>query len=277
MQYCYLICNGRTTLKLIPIQPWTGPEDSRKSRLPEFLDNRHRKVARLSVLRSGRLYLPGDTPGTHFCYGLSRRHDHSAAGKIKSTENPGYRIKKQTSDLPACISASIKCAIALIDISCIRAQFKFVRLENANCAKWQAKSDNEVQPHYHESRNETLDRKVIVVHVGIRYWTGKSLLSMSISDTGLDTVVNVGMRHWTVKPLLSMSELDNELESHCCPCRNETTESHYCPFRNETLDWTVTVVNVEMRHWTVKSLLSILELDTGLEIHCCQCQNDTAD
>jgi hypothetical protein len=34
---------------------------------PRFQDNRHMKVVRLSALRTGRLYYPGNTPGTHFC------------------------------------------------------------------------------------------------------------------------------------------------------------------------------------------------------------------
>jgi hypothetical protein len=33
-----------------------------------FLDNRHMKVARWLALLSGRLYPPGNIPGTHFCY-----------------------------------------------------------------------------------------------------------------------------------------------------------------------------------------------------------------
>jgi hypothetical protein len=50
----------------IPIQAWTDPEGSRRLRLPEFLDNWHMKVARLSALCTGRLYAPRDTRGTHF-------------------------------------------------------------------------------------------------------------------------------------------------------------------------------------------------------------------
>ena len=42
--------------KAIPLQAWTGPEGSRRLRLPDFLDNRHTKVVRLSALRTGRLY-----------------------------------------------------------------------------------------------------------------------------------------------------------------------------------------------------------------------------
>jgi hypothetical protein len=46
----------------ISIQTWTGPKGSRRLRLPEFLGNRHMKVARLSALLIGRLYPPEDTP-----------------------------------------------------------------------------------------------------------------------------------------------------------------------------------------------------------------------
>jgi hypothetical protein len=45
----------------IPLQAWTGPE------APRFQNNRHMKVVRLSALRIGRLYPPGNIPGTHFC------------------------------------------------------------------------------------------------------------------------------------------------------------------------------------------------------------------
>jgi len=37
----------------IPIEAWTGPEGSKRLRLPEFVDIRHMKVARLSALNTG--------------------------------------------------------------------------------------------------------------------------------------------------------------------------------------------------------------------------------
>jgi len=58
--------------KAIPLQAWTGPECFRRLRLPEFLDNRHMKVAKLSALHTGRLYPPAETPGANFCYRLGR-------------------------------------------------------------------------------------------------------------------------------------------------------------------------------------------------------------
>jgi hypothetical protein len=53
----------KDTGKAIPLQAWTGPEGSRRSRLPEFLDSRHMKVVGLSALRTDSLYPPGIIPG----------------------------------------------------------------------------------------------------------------------------------------------------------------------------------------------------------------------
>jgi hypothetical protein len=50
--------------KAIPLQAWTGPKEVEA---PRFLDSRHLKVVRLSALRTGRVYSPGNIPGTHFC------------------------------------------------------------------------------------------------------------------------------------------------------------------------------------------------------------------
>jgi len=44
--------------KAIPLQAWTGPEGSRRLRLPG---------GTLSALRTGRLYTAENIPGTHFC------------------------------------------------------------------------------------------------------------------------------------------------------------------------------------------------------------------
>ena len=43
--------------KPIPLQTWTGFYGCGNFSLPEFLDNRHMKMVRLSALRTGRLYL----------------------------------------------------------------------------------------------------------------------------------------------------------------------------------------------------------------------------
>jgi hypothetical protein len=40
----------------MPVLAWTGPEGSRISKRPEFLNSRHMKVVRLSALGTGRLH-----------------------------------------------------------------------------------------------------------------------------------------------------------------------------------------------------------------------------
>ena len=42
--------------KAVPLQAWTGPEGSRKLRLPDFVTTAQ-DSGRLSALRTGRLYL----------------------------------------------------------------------------------------------------------------------------------------------------------------------------------------------------------------------------
>ena len=60
MLYIHIIfCNIRYSKgkgKAIPILAWSGPEGSRRFRLPEFLDSWHFKVARLLALCTGCLY-----------------------------------------------------------------------------------------------------------------------------------------------------------------------------------------------------------------------------
>ena len=79
-----------------PFKPGQAPQDSRRLRLPEFLASRHMKEARLSALRTDRLYPKGDTPSTHISHRLS------AAGRIKSMKNPKDSIGNRTRDLPDC-------------------------------------------------------------------------------------------------------------------------------------------------------------------------------
>jgi hypothetical protein len=60
------------------------------------------KVARLPVLRTGRLYPPGDTSGIHFYYWFSRQQGQSAFGRIKSMKISNDPITNRTRDLLAC-------------------------------------------------------------------------------------------------------------------------------------------------------------------------------
>ena len=45
---------------------------------------------------------PGNTPGTHFCYRLSRLHGHSETGRIMSLKNSNDTIGNRNRDLQVC-------------------------------------------------------------------------------------------------------------------------------------------------------------------------------
>ena len=67
--------------KAIPLQAWTGPQGSRKLRFPDFVTTAQDGGKVVSLTH--RLPLPpGNNPGTHFCYRLSRPQVHSAIGKV---------------------------------------------------------------------------------------------------------------------------------------------------------------------------------------------------
>jgi len=59
---------------------WSGPEGSRKLRFPDFMTS-HDGGKVVSLTHRPPLP-PGNAPGTHFCYRLSRPQGHSAIGRI---------------------------------------------------------------------------------------------------------------------------------------------------------------------------------------------------
>jgi len=60
------------------------------------------KVVRLSALRTGLFYPPGNIPGTRFCQSLSQPQGHSAAGRIMSMKNSNDTIGNRTPDIRTC-------------------------------------------------------------------------------------------------------------------------------------------------------------------------------
>jgi hypothetical protein len=85
--------------KAVPLQAWSGPEGSRKLRFPDFFTTA--KYGGKVVSPTHRPPLPpGNTPGTHFCYKMSRPRAIVRSKGFMSTEKSNDTIWNQTSDLP---------------------------------------------------------------------------------------------------------------------------------------------------------------------------------
>jgi len=67
--------------KAVPLQAWSGPEGSRKLRLPDFMTTAQDGDKVVSLTHRPSLP-PGNYPDTHFCYRLSRPQGHNAIGRI---------------------------------------------------------------------------------------------------------------------------------------------------------------------------------------------------
>ena len=81
------------------------------------------KVER-SVLRTGRLYPPGNIRVTHFCFRMSLQRVHSEAERIISMNNFNYINGNRNSDLPVCSTVSQPTAPPSIPTS-VHAKLKF--------------------------------------------------------------------------------------------------------------------------------------------------------
>jgi len=87
--------------KAVPLQARSGPEGSRKLRIPDFMTTA--QVGGKVVSLTHRPPLPpGNTPGTHVCLRLSRPQGHTANRRIMSPRNSNDTIRNQTRDLPVC-------------------------------------------------------------------------------------------------------------------------------------------------------------------------------
>jgi len=73
----------------------------RKLRFPDFMTTAQNGGKVVSLTHRPPLS-PGNTPGTHFCYSLSRPQGHSAIGRIMSMKNFNDTIWNVTSDLSIC-------------------------------------------------------------------------------------------------------------------------------------------------------------------------------
>jgi hypothetical protein len=84
-------CSPHIIGKSVPLQAWSGPEGSRKLRYPDFMTTAQGVGKVVSPMH--RPYLPpGNSPGAHFYWRLSRPQGHSAIGRIMSMKNSNDTI-----------------------------------------------------------------------------------------------------------------------------------------------------------------------------------------
>jgi len=95
------ICAKIKKVKAVPLQAWPSPEVTRKLMFPDFMTTAQIGGKVVSLLHRPPLP-PRKTPGTHFCYRLSRPQGHSATGRIMSLNNYCDIIGNRTCDLPVC-------------------------------------------------------------------------------------------------------------------------------------------------------------------------------
>jgi hypothetical protein len=75
----------------VPLQAWSGPEGSGKLRFPDIMTIAQDGGKFVSLTHRPPLP-PGNTPGNHFCYRLSRPQGHSATDRIMSLKNSNDTI-----------------------------------------------------------------------------------------------------------------------------------------------------------------------------------------
>jgi hypothetical protein len=88
--------------KVISVPGCGGPQGCDKTRLPHFPDSQLTDGSEAVSLTHWLPFTPRKIPGSHFCYSLNRPQDHSAAGRIRSTEISNALTENRTCDLPAC-------------------------------------------------------------------------------------------------------------------------------------------------------------------------------
>jgi hypothetical protein len=86
--------------KTISLQAWTGPEGSRRLRLPDFKTMGTWKW-QCCQRYAPASFTPGNIAGTHYCWRLNQPQGHSAAGRIMSI-NANDTIGNRFRDLPIC-------------------------------------------------------------------------------------------------------------------------------------------------------------------------------
>ena len=95
IKYCTVVCVlvHIVKVKQSRYRPGLVPEGSRKLRFPHFMTTTQEGGKVVSLTHRPPLP-PGNSPGTHFCWRLSRPQGHSAIGRIMSMKNSNSLVKQ---------------------------------------------------------------------------------------------------------------------------------------------------------------------------------------
>ena len=94
-------------------RPITRPTGFQEVEATRFRDSRHKKVVRLSVLRTGHVYGPRKYFWYSFLLEAESIQGRNAVGRIVSLKNSRHTIGKRTHDLPACSAVTF-------DMACLK-------------------------------------------------------------------------------------------------------------------------------------------------------------
>ena len=84
----YSLVKGNGKGKAVPLQALRGPEGSKTLKFPDLITTAQ-DGGKVVSLTHRPLLPPGNAPGTHLCYGLSRSQSHSHRVR-------GYRLSEVT-------------------------------------------------------------------------------------------------------------------------------------------------------------------------------------
>jgi hypothetical protein len=82
--------------KAVLLRAWSGPQGFRKLRFPDFMTTAQDGGKVVSLTHRPPLP-PGNTPGTHFCWRLSRPQGHNATGRDYVTKKFQWHHRESNS------------------------------------------------------------------------------------------------------------------------------------------------------------------------------------
>ena len=140
---------------------------------------------------------PGNAPGTHFCYRLSRSQGHSAIGRIISMKNCNDTSWDRTRDLPICSTAPL----TTVHCACPRTIHQNV-VGNSKTGSHSVRGDQRK----HEQKNKRITANLwiysnrVLKCVSLCYVVGQNCQTCHTVIGDTTTVVDANSSRWSDHP-----------------------------------------------------------------------------